>query len=112
LSCCADESLTGKVLDDDCFSFATFHYFQVDLAKAASRSKRIRIAQEHIVRTAGKENGIFSYRTRPEEVKDIYADDVGNEALVVAYVEHIYGYLHEREVSLGFFSRCEFMGLM
>lgn len=61
------------------------------------RTKRIRVAQENVVKTAGKENGIH-IRTRPENVKDIYSDDIGSEALVVAYVEHIYGYLHEREV--------------
>ena len=30
---------------------------------------------------------------------DIYKDDLDNESLVVAYVEHIYSYLLEREVS-------------
>ncbi|GAV03000.1 hypothetical protein RvY_13491 [Ramazzottius varieornatus] len=59
--------------------------------------KRQRILQD-LVRTAGKENGLLTYRERPAEVRDIYTEDVGNESLVVAYVEHIYNYLHQREM--------------
>ncbi|XP_055335123.1 G2/mitotic-specific cyclin-B-like isoform X2 [Paramacrobiotus metropolitanus] len=61
--------------------------------------KRQKLLQD-VVRTGGKENGFMTYKARPEDVPDIYADDVGNEALVVAYVEHIYTYLYHREHSL------------
>ncbi|OQV20997.1 putative G2/mitotic-specific cyclin-B2 [Hypsibius exemplaris] len=67
-----------------------------DNAAKATHNKRIRVAQE-TVRTAGKENGLINLRRRPDDVKDIYADDISNEALVVAYVEHIYAYLRKRE---------------
>lgn len=69
---------------------------QVIPASKAVRSKRIKVAQE-IVRTAGKESGFVPVRQRPDEVQDIYVDEIGNEALVCAYVEHIYAYLHQRE---------------
>ncbi|OQV19526.1 hypothetical protein BV898_06513 [Hypsibius exemplaris] len=62
------------------------------------RTKRIRIAQDHVVRTAGKENGCPpGFKGRPEHITDIYQGDDTSEALVVAYVEHIYSYLHFRE---------------
>lgn len=61
-------------------------------------AKRQRLLQE-IVRTAGKENGFLGVRDRPANVEDIYKDDLDNESLVVAYVEHIYAYLHEREAN-------------
>jgi hypothetical protein len=72
------------------------------------KRQRCAVAQE-LIRTAGKENGLFTFRDRPSDVKDIYAEDLGNESLVVAYVEHIYTYLHQREVGLTdclFFSPC------
>lgn len=42
--------------------------------------------------------GFLTFRNRPDAVTDIYATDVDNESLVVAYVEHIYAYLFHREV--------------
>ncbi|GAV00216.1 hypothetical protein RvY_11098 [Ramazzottius varieornatus] len=69
---------------------------QVIPASRAIRSKRIKVVQE-IVRTAGKEGGFVSVRERPDNVQDIYIDEIGNESLVCAYVEHIYAYLHQRE---------------
>ncbi|XP_055348958.1 uncharacterized protein LOC129595852 [Paramacrobiotus metropolitanus] len=58
--------------------------------------KRQKMLQD-VVRTGGKEHGFMTYKERPEDVPDIYAEHVGNEALVVAYVEHIYTYLYHRE---------------
>ena len=50
----------------------------LSLQSKAVRSKRIKVAQE-IVRTAGKESGFVPVRQRPDEVQDIYVDEIGEQ---------------------------------